>query len=87
MCFLSGPCCDKRFADGGKECIKGRDCLSGICVIVGEVPLIAQDNYVGKCPPYRVGNPFEFSEPYCSEAQIENGRIVKDLRKEFCPIY
>jgi len=90
MCFLSGPCCYKEFADGGRECAGGRDCSSGICVLkigLESTSQKAQDRFVGECRRNFTGSPYEISRPTCSEAALENGKITEDRRNERCPIY
>ena len=82
QCFLSGPCCVKDFSDGGKQCSSGADCEAGICTIDNYTQNAVQNRYTGKCPGNFVGEKLR-----CGEAAIENGQIVKDLRKEKCVVY
>lgn len=82
QCFLSGPCCIKNFSDGGKQCSRGTDCEAGICTIDNDTQTAIQNRYAGKCPGGFVGEKLR-----CGEAAIENGKIVKDLRKETCVVY
>jgi len=93
QCFNYGPCCSKQFSDGGKQCLGGSDCSSGICKI-GTANLIdpppqenSQDNYVGTCRKTFLGSPFDISNPEPGEASLQNGKIFKDRRNEPGVIY
>lgn len=69
-----GPCgCAQVYSDGGKSCTRGKDCSSRICIISSADTADINGLYTGKCPQ----KSFELG---CGKAEIEDGKIVKDLR-------
>lgn len=70
--------CMKHFDDGGKTCMKGSDCKAGVCVaFIGVTP--GKDGlYRGKClASLHPGEEGSNYQPYCQQAIIENGIIIK----------
>ena len=69
-----GPCgCKKMYKDGGNLCQDDKDCISGVCTITTRDKPDANGLFVGSCPQsdFNTG---------CGYAEIENGKITKDMR-------
>jgi hypothetical protein len=83
-CISPGPCgCVKEFGDGGKKCLKGKDCQSGSCFLFESnfmMPPKKHEEEViwGECPKYDfVDHP---GLTFCGSAKVDEGKITEDMR-------
>ena len=73
-CDRFGPCgCRKMYKDGGKICHGEKECFSGVCTISTSDKADLNGIFIGKCPQ----SDFDTG---CGYAEIENGKITKDMR-------